>query len=202
MKTWGEFFSWIERVGIKYCPGDIHYAGQGYWYPYPPNITTGAEFPKPAEPWIHVFKSEIDDGKKTIQTVDVLTSYDTNKYGLETPADALKAVQRALIDFDEASGFGPPPGGSPFKGLTDDDSDVSDSCDLGAHERCSHCGCGCHQKLIFKACSCGREHSRGDWNELALLGQQKVEADGDDPACIFEARNCRCGSTLMVELPA
>ena len=52
-----------------------------------------------------------------------------------------------------------------------------------------------------KTCSCGRSFTEADWDELPLLGKQQVEADGDDPACVFVAKNCPCGSTLMVEEP-
>jgi hypothetical protein len=40
------------------------------------------------------------------------------------------------------------------------------------------------------------------WSELAYIGTQHVEAEGDEPAVTLELRNCSCGSTIAVELPA
>lgn len=84
--------------------------------------------------------------------------------------------------------------------MTEDDSDVSDCCDLGAHERCIFCGCGCHDRAgtPFKVCrTCHREYSQEQWDELPLLGRQMTE-DRE----FLELRNCACGSTMAIEVEA
>ncbi len=86
--------------------------------------------------------------------------------------------------------------GQPF-GQTPDDSDVSDNCDLGAHERCAGCGCNCHWR---KQCgTCGRVFTAAQWRALKTIGKQKIEADDEGPASTIVLKNCGCGSTLGVE---
>lgn len=49
----------------------------------------------------------------------------------------------------------------------------------------------------FKTCSCGREFTRDDWEELEYLGLQKF---GDPSIPMLELRNCdSCRTTLSVE---
>lgn len=78
-------------------------------------------------------------------------------------------------------------------------SDVSDSCDMGAHERCSHreCECGCHEASIAKICSCGKEFTQAQWDELQDLGAQVTEEGGF--RYVTNMKNCSCGSTLATE---
>ncbi len=277
--TWEGFYKWLEQNRIRYSPGDYHFEGRGFWFPEPPDLTTGAVAPRPAPPWINVFKSSVDTGKRTIETVDVTTSFSPPQYGIESPKEAQAAVVQALMDFDLALGaepFNPPPmrepetrasrGGRPisdeayergsrrveaewrernkallersrpyistgpevspryrseqdiaeekrdhwlasamkkkFEGLTPDDSDVSDSCDLGAHERCPSCGCGCHSEIrttFPKQCGCGRIFTRAQWNKLKLKGHQVTEADEFGPEELIELKDCpSCFSTLGV----
>lgn len=52
-------------------------------------------------------------------------------------------------------------------------------------------------------CSCcGTPYSRNEWDALALIGVQVIEADAFGPAEAAELRNCACGSTLAVEVAA
>lgn len=282
--TWDSFFSWLERVGVRYSPGDIHYAGRGHWFPQPPDLTQNVESPLSPEPWIHVFKSAIEGNGRSTPTVDVMTSFSPAQYNIEDPKVARQAVERALMDYDMAMGAeefhplpirhpeAPPPSAMTeririahqrraqemeagrqraaaeraagvalederreqrnlltrgpytlpryvpsaegereaeeyhrllkprkhYDGITSDDSDVSDNCDMGAHERCSGCGCGCHW---FRRCGCGRTFTRAQWDELPLVGTQHVEADDEGPATDLEMKDCPvCKSTLAVEV--
>ncbi len=276
--TWGKFYEWLGANGVKWFPGDMHYDGAGFWFPVPPDLNergaNGLPLPPPA-PWIHVFKSSYEDGRKTTTTVDVSTSFGPSLYGIEDPAEAQRVVEQALMDYDTASGLGPamkarmypepvprasgrgkpmsaenlrlrdefeaemnklprnkrPPTG-PYKrefeikleeSLKRRDEmlesrqweparkpkgyggidDVSNNCDLGAHERCVSCACGCHIQTLpkIKDCTtCGREFFQASWEELPYLGRQKLEATEEEPACELEARNCHCGSTLYAEV--
>ncbi len=295
--TWDSFYKWLEAHNIRWSPGDMHYDGAGFWYPQPPDLRADrvpGEPLTPPPPWIHIFKSSIEDGRKTTTTVDVMTSFSPAHYSIENPADARELVEQAMMGFDTAAGAGPAmqrrlytepaqasragrgrpmsaenlrlrdefeaemnalprnkrPAGGPiqrvweanaeesmkrwndmiesrkweparrpaaesplYKGeplkmkgygaATPDDSDVSDSCDLGAHERCGGCGCGCHRPAWkVKTCSCGQSFTREEWESLPYLGRQKLEATADEPACELEARNCSpgCGSTLYAEI--
>lgn len=109
--------------------------------------------------------------------------------GLIDPARATELAKR----------LGARGGFAAFGGLASaDDSDVSDSCDLGAHERCSGCGCACHEEPV-KVCGCGKTFTQAQWNELPLKGKQEIEADDEGPAETIEMRNCdRCSSTLGI----
>ncbi len=49
-------------------------------------------------------------------------------------------------------------------------------------------------------CACGRSHSSDEWDMLELVGLQPVTAEADEPAMLLELRNCRCGSTISVDL--
>jgi len=53
--------------------------------------------------------------------------------------------------------------------------------------------------VSFKVCGCGREHDAASWSDLPLVGFMDLDADGDER---LELRNCPCGSTVAVELPA
>ncbi len=98
-----------------------------------------------------------------------------------------------------------------YDGITPDDSEISDSCDLGAHERCSGCGCGCHQSMAMplrvkpfnfpKHCGCGRTFNEKQWSKLELKGHQVIEADDEGPREVLEIKDCpSCKSTLAVEV--
>lgn len=47
-----------------------------------------------------------------------------------------------------------------------------------------------------KACGCGARHDGTGWAGLPLVGWN------DDGVEVLELRNCPCGSTLAVEVPA
>jgi|GEM_PF-3957197 len=49
-------------------------------------------------------------------------------------------------------------------------------------------------------CACGRSYSLQEWSALELVGHQPVPAEHDEPAMLLELRNCRCGSTISVDL--
>lgn len=183
--TWSEFATFLKQNGFTYTPGDYHFAGRGHWYPIPPELD-GSESPLPPEPWIHV------DNFSHRQEVFIGTSFpvgDSKSTFAESPQAAKAAIERALMAFDSAPGF---------SGY--DDDGVSSSCDQGNHERCSNCECGCHVGAAIKTCTrCDRTFSRSQWDELPLLGKQEIEADGDDPAAVFIAKNCPCGGTMYLE---
>lgn len=79
---------------------------------------------------------------------------------------------------------------------------VSPSCDTGHCVRCASeaCECGCHQRRareVFKRCGCGRAYTKDQWLQLPFIGEQQIEATETEPAEVWIARNCQCGSTLM-----
>jgi GNAT superfamily N-acetyltransferase len=76
--------------------------------------------------------------------------------------------------------------------------DVSPSCDMGAHERCRGCDCGCHGEPIIKRCGCGRTYTQAEWDALPLLGKQVIPAWRDEPEETLTMKNCVCHSTLAV----
>ena len=47
-------------------------------------------------------------------------------------------------------------------------------------------------------CGCGAQYTIGQWHRLAFVGL----TDAEDPEMILELRNCTCGSTKALELPA
>lgn len=249
--NWQAFFAWLEQNGVRYNPGDIHYAGRGYWYPVPPPNPDE----KPPAPWIAVE----EDREAKNRAVFVSSSWGESVYA-ESPVRAKAFVEKLLMDFDQQGslgGFngrstwpGPPfpklrrdepgwkgeyltpalpvweekrrealerirreresqPDPEPRKGTGPeykgealklrgfDDDDVTDVCDHGHHERCPGCGCSCH---VFKRCTgCGRTYSRAQWDELPLLGKQKIDPEDGDPGCVMIGKNCACTGTMFVE---
>lgn len=49
----------------------------------------------------------------------------------------------------------------------------------------------------FKPCACGIDHTLSSWLSLPLVGRQSFPGEP-----VLELRNCSCGSTIGVELPA
>lgn len=92
-----KFFQWLDANNFQYTRGDVHWAGAGWWYPSLPDISTGAEAPKPPAPWIHVEKDRENDA------VFIGSSYAESVYA-ETPARAQTAVETLLMQFDEQAG--------------------------------------------------------------------------------------------------
>ncbi len=105
---------------------------------------------------------------------------------LETPEEAYERRQARVREEEERylQEIGP----KKFDG-------VSNSCDMGAHERCrdDDCECGCHPTV----CACGAVYTMEQWLELPFIGEQELEATSDEPAEVWTARNCVCGSTMM-----
>lgn len=109
--TWNQFYSWLESNGLHWFPGDIHLDGAGFWYPGPPDVSGGrvqGEPLVPPPPWVLVFKSAIEEGKKTVTAVDVITSFNPPQYEITNPVEAQRVVERALMDFDMAAGADAP----------------------------------------------------------------------------------------------
>lgn len=109
--TWPDFFKWLTDNGFLHTRGDIHYAGRGYWFPALPDITTGAENPRPPEPWVHISE---DRANKAV-FIDRASGGTESAYA-ESPEDAKVATERELMvvyrAMDEALGdfgdFGAP----------------------------------------------------------------------------------------------
>ncbi len=268
------FYDWLKANGFLYSRGNYHYDGQGWWYPELPDVSREQVHP-PAGPWIRVFPSSIEQGGRTKETVDILTSFSAPQYNLESPEAAQEAVEHALMNMDEALGleplpvpteypeYLPPPNpavrariaaeraasrarvevewqrregpgirerdrmrageearrslnipyvipqdpheyippkrttahanpvlspeakheelvarrrakkgkGPSYAGY---DSDVSQSCDQGHHERCAGgfvCDCSCHQfNRPVARCDCGKSFTDAVWKELPLVG--------------------------------
>lgn len=51
--------------------------------------------------------------------------------------------------------------------------------------------------MTYKACACGADHTLAEWLRLPVVGRQCWPGEP-----VLEMRNCACGSTLAVELPA
>ena len=52
---------------------------------------------------------------------------------------------------------------------------------------------------IVKRCGCGREYDRSWWDLLQLVGY--FGPVSPDDSHVVELRNCRCESTLAIEIP-
>ncbi len=104
--NWKDFFEWLEKHSVKYCPGDMHYAGRGYWYPEPPDLGTGEPAPKPPEPWIQVERIRGETRADPETSVYVSCSFAPTEYA-ETPELAMTLIVRALMAFDSLT-LGPP----------------------------------------------------------------------------------------------
>ncbi len=219
--TWPAFFKWLETNGFKHSRGTIHYDGQGHWFPNVPTFEGERVIP-PNAPWIHVFKSAIEiPGRATIETADVSTSYSEAVFNIEKPKNAKEAVERALMDFDLALGgepfvslpFRPQPevretkSKVPVFRLTPRDYSQEHVPTYGPRQgpprtTASLLLRGDSDARSYKTCSCGREYTQRAWDELPLLGLQKIEADEEagEPATVFTARNCAsCSSTMYVD---
>ncbi len=204
--TWNEFFAWLERNGVHYSPGDLHFEGRGFWFPQPPDLTQDVVGPRPPEPWIHVFKSVIEiEGRAPIQTVDVITSFGVDQYNIEKPALAQAAVERALMAFDDAAGgetFAPPPHrfAPPAPEPEEQFTTMTEPTPEELHEltrvnrendltrararRLEDEAAYKRQKRtampdeIMKICgTCQRQYSKNRWLGLPFLGRQKIDAD-------------------------
>jgi len=202
--TWKDFFAWLEQNGVKYAPGDIHYAGRGYWFPVAP---------EPGETPSGLFILVEQDRSSSSVFISASPELGEGKYA-ETPEAAKEAVDRLLMAFFTAQDAGL--AGFHGQGFNGRDTDVSAQCDDGFHSRCStdNCVCSCHRKRLgaadfqhsatFKTCTaCGRKYTRAEWAMLPLLGMQKVEADEEtgEPACVFVGKNCTlpCTGTMYAE---
>ncbi len=108
--TWKQFYVWLTEVGFQFTPGDIHWAGQGFWYPELPDVSHGLEAPRPAPPWIHVFKgsteSETNGRFKRAEMAEVAASFVEGRI-IEEPSEARAFVEQLLMDFDVEVGADP-----------------------------------------------------------------------------------------------
>lgn len=63
-------------------------------------------------------------------------------------------------------------------------------------------------EIMTVTCKCcgktyeGCQATGSEWSTLRLVGVQTLDADAFGPAVAYELRDCACGSTLSVELPA
>jgi hypothetical protein len=52
--------------------------------------------------------------------------------------------------------------------------------------------------VVVSHCACGRDYTKGEWGELEYVGLIPAVPEVKEPA--IELRNCRCGSTIGVEV--
>lgn len=230
--TWTEFPKWLEAIGFRYTPGtynaEDYYVGGGYWFPQLPVHATRADFVPPPAPWVHVFLSSLEGEGPRVPIADVTTSFSSGTY-IEDANAAQAAVERAMMDFDLASGAEPivslpfrreparaasPTVRTTTRPPTEEErlarktaarerALVESRARRAADEQAYKA-----EKMkrnpsdLAKNCTvCGRNYTRWQWNLLPLLGKQKIEADEEtgEPAAEYEARNCSCGSTLYLD---
>lgn len=186
--TWSDFYVWLERNGVKHSPGDIHYAGRGYWFPNPPDVTRGEEDPKPPGPWVLIEK---DRGSTSVM---ISSNVGKAKFA-EDPASAKEAVERLLMAVYRAQDEGL----AGFRGFSRRDREGRTYFPrLGNRQERRVWSPGTARSL-FKTCNaCGCEYTRPQWEELDFIGEQEIEADREtgEEACVYEARNCACTGTM------
>lgn len=91
------------------------------------------------------------------------------------------------------------PEGAPagLDGYSQDDA-VSQSCDAGAHERCTGgevCDCSCHKfrgAVVTRCADCKRSYSHGQFKALPFVGAATSKG------VYVEGRQCRCGEIVDV----
>ncbi len=98
---WKKFFDWLLANGVRYSPGDMHWAGRGYWFPQLPDTSTGAVDPLPVEPWLRVSRD-----MENANVVYITTSYGRDLIS-ESPEDARQIVEQVLMEMDELMGAAP-----------------------------------------------------------------------------------------------
>lgn len=103
--NWNQFEEELKKR-MTYSPGDLHFAGRGFWYPEPPDITTGDPAPKPPAPWVHVEMAR-GETKADPERSAFITSSFSKAVVSEAPGEALEVLEQVLMGFDEASGLDP-----------------------------------------------------------------------------------------------
>ena len=52
----------------------------------------------------------------------------------------------------------------------------------------------------FVSCACGETYTRDQWKRLPFVGEQLIPATESEPAMLLQYKNCRCSSTISVDL--